>query len=180
MLDYFVVAVMLCLAGLAVEQSTQKDVYMFNPCQMIQYMQRSVSACLHFLSLNIQYLWLDSQTSKEYRLLKSPCLLHQYCQWPQQQKKKRIEEAYPQKAGASSRHITNLKQTILETFDIYGWAPLKVNKKSVSVRKNKYSGDNVRIRWIRVTLRKETRDTSKSGTNREELYLQRKEGIMLE
>ncbi len=25
------------------------------------------------------------------------------------------------KAGASSGHITNLKQSILETFDIYGW-----------------------------------------------------------
>ncbi len=57
---------------------------------------------------------------KEYRLLKSPCLLHWYCKWPQQQKKKRKEEAYPWKAGASSRHITNLRQSILETFDIYG------------------------------------------------------------
>jgi hypothetical protein len=36
--------------------------------------------------------------------------------------KKRKEEAYPWKAGASSGHITNLKQSILETFDIYGWA----------------------------------------------------------
>jgi hypothetical protein len=35
-------------------------------------------------------------------------------------KKKRKEEAYPWKAGSSSRHITNLKQSILETFDIYG------------------------------------------------------------
>jgi hypothetical protein len=34
--------------------------------------------------------------------------------------KKRKEEAYPWKAGASSGHITNLKQSILETFDIYG------------------------------------------------------------
>ncbi len=34
-------------------------------------------------------------------------------------KKKRKEEAYPLKAGASSGHITNLKQSILETFDIY-------------------------------------------------------------
>jgi hypothetical protein len=33
-------------------------------------------------------------------------------------KKKRKEEAYPWKAGASSGHITNLKQSILETFDI--------------------------------------------------------------
>jgi hypothetical protein len=36
-------------------------------------------------------------------------------------KKKRKEEAYPWKAGASSGHITNLKQSILETFDIYGF-----------------------------------------------------------
>ncbi len=35
-------------------------------------------------------------------------------------KMKRKEEAYPWKAGSSSRHITNLKQSILETFDIYG------------------------------------------------------------
>jgi hypothetical protein len=35
-------------------------------------------------------------------------------------KKKRKEEAYPWKAGARSRHTTNLKQSILETFDIYG------------------------------------------------------------
>ncbi len=34
--------------------------------------------------------------------------------------KKRKEEAYPWKAGASSGHITNVKQSILETFDIYG------------------------------------------------------------
>jgi hypothetical protein len=34
-------------------------------------------------------------------------------------KKKRKEEAYPWKAGSSSGHITNLKQSILETFDIY-------------------------------------------------------------
>ncbi len=36
-------------------------------------------------------------------------------------KKKRKEEACSWKAGASSRHITNLKQSILESFDIYGW-----------------------------------------------------------
>ncbi len=35
-------------------------------------------------------------------------------------KKKRKEESYPWKAGDSSGHITNLKQSILETFDIYG------------------------------------------------------------
>jgi hypothetical protein len=34
-------------------------------------------------------------------------------------KKKRKEEAYPWKAGASSGRITNLKQSILEAFDIY-------------------------------------------------------------
>jgi hypothetical protein len=38
-----------------------------------------------------------------------------------QQKKKRKEEAYPWKAGASSGHTTNLKQSILETFDIYAF-----------------------------------------------------------
>jgi hypothetical protein len=35
-------------------------------------------------------------------------------------KKKRKEEAYPWKAGANSGHMTNLKQSILETFNIYG------------------------------------------------------------
>jgi hypothetical protein len=35
-------------------------------------------------------------------------------------KKKRKVEAYPWKTGPSSGHITNLKQSILETFDIYG------------------------------------------------------------
>jgi hypothetical protein len=35
-------------------------------------------------------------------------------------KKKRKEEAYPSNAGASSGHITNLKQSILETFNIHG------------------------------------------------------------
>jgi hypothetical protein len=35
-------------------------------------------------------------------------------------KKKRKEEAYPWKAGSSSGYITNLKQSILKTFDIYG------------------------------------------------------------
>ncbi len=38
-------------------------------------------------------------------------------------KKKRKEEAYPWKAGASSGHITKLKQSILETFDIYDTDP---------------------------------------------------------
>jgi hypothetical protein len=32
--------------------------------------------------------------------------------------KKKRKEAYPWKAGASSGHITNPKQSILETFDI--------------------------------------------------------------
>ncbi len=35
-------------------------------------------------------------------------------------KRKEKKEAYPWKAGASSGHITNLKQSILETFDMYG------------------------------------------------------------
>jgi hypothetical protein len=34
--------------------------------------------------------------------------------------KKRKEEACPWKDSASSGHITNLKQSILEAFDIYG------------------------------------------------------------
>jgi hypothetical protein len=34
-------------------------------------------------------------------------------------KKKRKEEGYPWKGGASSGNTTNLKQSILETFDIY-------------------------------------------------------------
>jgi len=34
-------------------------------------------------------------------------------------KKKRKEEAYTWKAGASRGHITNLMQSILETFNIY-------------------------------------------------------------
>ncbi len=36
-------------------------------------------------------------------------------------KKKRKEEAYHWKAGTSIRHITDLKQSILETFDINGF-----------------------------------------------------------
>ncbi len=32
---------------------------------------------------------------------------------------KKRKEDYPWKAGASSGHITNLKQSILETFNIY-------------------------------------------------------------
>jgi hypothetical protein len=36
-------------------------------------------------------------------------------------KKKRKEEAYPWKTGTSSGHIANLKQPILETFDIYDY-----------------------------------------------------------
>ncbi len=35
-------------------------------------------------------------------------------------KRKRKEEAHPWKASASSGHIANLKQSILETFDVYG------------------------------------------------------------
>jgi hypothetical protein len=34
------------------------------------------------------------------------------------------EEANSWKAGTSSGHITNLKQSILETFDIYGYNSL--------------------------------------------------------
>ncbi len=35
-------------------------------------------------------------------------------------KRKEKKKLAPGKAGASSGHITNLKQSILETFDIYG------------------------------------------------------------
>ncbi len=52
-----------------------------------------------------------------YRLLNStyclPCLLYQYCKWPQHLKKKRNEDAYPWKAGVSSGLTKNLKQSIL-------------------------------------------------------------------
>ncbi len=40
-------------------------------------------------------------------------------------KKKRKEEAYPWKAGASSGHKTNLRQSILETFNIYAQNQLR-------------------------------------------------------
>jgi hypothetical protein len=36
-------------------------------------------------------------------------------------KKEKKRRSLPWKAGASSRHTTNLKQSILETFDIYEW-----------------------------------------------------------
>jgi hypothetical protein len=36
-------------------------------------------------------------------------------------KKKRKAEAYPWKANSSSGHTANLKQSILETFDTYGY-----------------------------------------------------------
>jgi hypothetical protein len=36
-------------------------------------------------------------------------------------KKGKKRRRVPWKAGASSGHITNLKQSILETFDIYGF-----------------------------------------------------------
>jgi len=39
-------------------------------------------------------------------------------------KKKRKEDAYPWKDSTSSGHITNFKQSILETFDIYESNPL--------------------------------------------------------
>jgi hypothetical protein len=38
-------------------------------------------------------------------------------------KKKRKEVNYPWKAGASSGHIANHNQSILETFDIYAFNP---------------------------------------------------------
>jgi hypothetical protein len=56
-------------------------------------------------------------------------------------KKKRKEEAYPWKAGASSGHITNLKQSILETLDIYGKIPLLQNKSNSSRHKQSRLAD---------------------------------------
>ncbi len=47
--------------------------------------------------------------------------------------KKRKEEAYPWKAGASSGHITNLKQSILETFNIYEQDPVCLSMEEVTV-----------------------------------------------
>jgi hypothetical protein len=41
-------------------------------------------------------------------------------------KKEKKEEAYPWKAGASNGHTTNLKESILETFDNYGRVSLSV------------------------------------------------------
>ncbi len=39
---------------------------------------------------------------------------------------KKRKKMKPWKAGASSGHIPNLKQSILETFDIYGWNGLPI------------------------------------------------------
>ncbi len=61
-------------------------------------------------SLIHRHLRIYRQLNGTYGL---PCLLYQYCKWPLQPKKKRKEEAYPWKAGASSGHTTNLKQSIL-------------------------------------------------------------------
>jgi hypothetical protein len=40
----------------------------------------------------------------------------------------KIKEKMPIKTGASSKHITNLKQSILETFDIYGYDSVEESK----------------------------------------------------
>jgi hypothetical protein len=45
-------------------------------------------------------------------------------------KKKRKEEAYPWKAGASSWHITTLKKSILQTLDIYGATYIQGDQKN--------------------------------------------------
>ncbi len=37
------------------------------------------------------------------------------------------KEKKPISTGASSEHITNLKQSILETFNIYGWHAIAVS-----------------------------------------------------
>jgi hypothetical protein len=39
--------------------------------------------------------------------------------------KKEKKRRLPLEGGARSGHITNLKQSILETFDIYGTYPIK-------------------------------------------------------
>jgi hypothetical protein len=41
----------------------------------------------------------------------------------------KIKEKKPIKTGASSRHMTNLKQSILETFYIYGCDSVEESKK---------------------------------------------------
>ncbi len=70
---------------------------------------------LSFKTINVcgSKIKLKPQTSNKYRLLNGtyrlPCLLHQYCEQPQQKKK----EKKPIMSGASSRHITKLKQSIL-------------------------------------------------------------------
>jgi hypothetical protein len=56
--------------------------------------------------------------------------------------KKRKEEAYPWKAGATSGHITNLKQSILETFDIYVSDILKVQTWAVTLT------FSLKVRWV--------------------------------
>jgi hypothetical protein len=51
-------------------------------------------------------------------------------------KQKKRRSLYPWKAGARSRHITNLKQSILETFDIYGLSTLTENLQIGSLIRN--------------------------------------------
>jgi hypothetical protein len=41
-------------------------------------------------------------------------------------KKEEKRRSFPWKAGTSSGHITNLKQSILETLDIYGSSPISL------------------------------------------------------
>ncbi len=45
--------------------------------------------------------------------------------------KKKEEASYSWKAGASSGHITNLKQSILETFDIYDYYKRDHNHRTI-------------------------------------------------
>ena len=57
-------------------------------------------------------------------------------------KKEKKEEAYPWKASASSGHITNIKQSIWETFDIYGSNVLpRFFSVYLAGGRNKYEGD---------------------------------------
>jgi hypothetical protein len=44
------------------------------------------------------------------------------------------KEKKPLKTGASSGHITNPKQSVLETFDIYGCHPVDGQKGNLSIQ----------------------------------------------
>jgi hypothetical protein len=67
-------------------------------------------------------------------------------------KKNKIkEEAYHWKPGASSGHITNLKQSILETFDIYAfvtclcWQQTAADEKVVGMYLSRWQQNCIKI-----------------------------------